>query len=48
MARASSPSLIGVGGRRAQRADTEVAHDLVVMLVAGSGNEPADTPQQSG
>jgi len=34
--------------RRAQRADTETADDLVVMLIAGSGNEPADTGQQFG
>ena len=47
MARASSPSLIGVGGGR-KRADTEIADDLVVMLRVGSGNKPADAGQQSG
>src|SRR3954466_3497063 len=34
--------------RRAQRADTENADDLVVMLIARSRNQPADTGQQSG
>ena len=47
MARASSPSLIGVGGGRSVP-DAEVADDLVVMLRVGSGNKPADAGQQSG
>src|SRR3954452_11124022 len=34
--------------RRAQRADTATADDLVVMLISGSGNELADTGQQRG
>ncbi|MGY4487932.1 hypothetical protein ACVWWR_007123 [Bradyrhizobium sp. LM3.2] len=47
MARASSPSLIGVGGGRSVPTP-KFADDLVVMLVAGSGKEPANSGQQRG
>src|SRR6186713_1124158 len=33
---------------RAKRADTEIADDLVVVLIPGFGNQPADASQQRG